>query len=454
MGACLASLSSSVPDESDDVMLSQDGGVMLALEGGVIVPWACAALRGWLVDEADKVRALYLHLDGELREIRPVTRIFRQDVNAYARPAQPGYEAGFTALEWMESAPATPQAARLAALIEGDGQFRLLVSGRWLAVSQSHHADRVLDEVAAAAWSPEQMAEHAGPSLRRLAVAARRSSWPPARRDVAGSNVADATLIMVVDRNIEMLGPWLALLEMEPEHRRLGVVIVFSRPEHAEGGAAAIRDFRATSGFAFISHLAPGRPVTFGAALGRALAAAEGETVIVCTDDALPPAGSWLGQAMALSVASPNAVLVPSRVSFDGRADTTAGLLDELPMERFANDHSGVVTEVASLLAERLGGLGAGVVVAQRARLGNGQIFDDAYTDPEFAFADAFLRLAKEDAASLQPIDLTFTALTLPEHHTGNPALALWNAYALADVLKASREPQASEPSPLGFDPG
>jgi hypothetical protein len=432
--AYLAETPPPAPGSDEEVVISQHAEVFLALEGGVVVPHACIAVRGWLADEAGKVRALYLYAQGELRPLQRSANIFRADVNAYVKPARQSYRAGFSAVEPIDSAPSAPVPAHLVAVMEDGGEFRALISGRQIALSQGHHLDRLADELGASWCSPEEMTRLARPYLRRLAGAARRLAWTDRRLEVIGSGACDATLILVVERNTDMLDHLLAFLEMQPDHRRLGLVIVFSRPDQAEAGAATIRTLRGASGFPFIKLLTPSQPVSFGAAAGQALEEAEGETAIVCSDCALPPADAWIEPALDQSRRNPEAVLVPSLRTFDGRPDTLAGLGDEAPLDAFDSDHSRTLSEVAALTGS-WGALGAGVLIGRHEFLVAAGVFDDAYTQQDFTFADAFHRLLSRDPASLRPLDLQFTTLSLPLHYTPTPAEALWNLYALRGAL-------------------
>lgn len=428
-----------VPADDEEVMISDHAGVFLALEGGVVVPHACIAVRGWVADEAGKVHSLYLHWRSELRPLHRIAHIYRGDVNAFLKPVQQGYRAGFSAVEPIDNAPPGPVAVYLVAIVEDAEEFHAVISARQILLSQGHHLDRLADELGTSWISPEEMERLANPYLRRLANAVRELAWPDQQVEVIGSVACDATIILVVDRNIDMLAPVLAFLEMRPNHRRLGVVVVFSRPDHAERGVAVVRALRSSSGFAFIKLLNPSSSVTFGAAVNRALEIAEGEGVIVCADGVLPPAHAWIEPVLELSRQNPDAVLVPALMTFDGRPDTLEGLADELPLDRFECDHTQALAEVIRD-AHGLGRLGAGVVAAQREFLVGAQVFDDSFTSADFTFADAYRRLAARDPSSLRPLDLVFTTLTLPEHYVSNPSVVLWNVYALRASLRQARQ--------------
>lgn len=433
-----------VPRGDDPVMIAEEAGVTLALEGGVIVSNACVAVRGWLVDEADKVESMYLELDGEVRVLHRSAHIFRPDVNSYTRPRQPSYQAGFSAIEPFDKAPDGPLAARLVAIVREGKQYLPVVSTRELVLSQSHHVDRLADELSTYWCSPTEMCRIARPYLRRVADADSGLEWSSRAAELVSGDVCDATVIIVVDRNIDMLVHLLAFLEMRPNHRRLGLVIAFIRPEHADRGVALARSLRSSSYFAFIRLLSPVHPVTFGAAVNRALEIAEGDVTIVCSDGVLPPDLPWIERTIELSRQHLKSVLAPTVMTFDGRSDNVAGLVDELPLDRFDWDHSATLDRLSAEAAP-LAGFGVGVLAGQREFLKSARVFDASYTQMPFTFADAFHRLGGVGSDGVVSMDAVFTALILPEHYVANPSEVLWNAYALREALEpaVSVMPQA-----------
>ena len=439
LSAFIADAKPSAPRDEEDVIIAQDEGVSLALEGGVVIPNVCVAVRGWMMDEDAKVRGLFLHLDGEVRPLHRSTEIYRHDVNAYLQPAQQNYRAGLGAVTAYDGAVPAPPSAQLIAVVDQGSEFRALVSGRQLTVSRSHHLDRLVDQLSAGWADPAEMARLAPDYLRRLADAARRTDWADQRLEVVGSQRCEATLVLVVERNIDMLAHLLAFLEMDPDHTRLGVVVAISNPEHLKKAAAALRAVRGSSSFPLIKLLAPGQPVTFGAAAARGVEGAEGDIAIVCSDSLLPPAEPWIGRLLELARAEPAAILTPMVETFDGRPDTLAGLQDEISLEAFESDHSVVLADIASL-TRSFGPLASGALVGQRELLKAG-LLDDSYSVTDVAFADAFARMRRSGSAPLRPVDLAFTSLSLPLHFNRAPAEVLWNLYALRAAVA---EPEAA----------
>jgi hypothetical protein len=436
----LKSLDPSAPAEHDDVEVAEELGFFFAFEGGILVPGACAVVRGWLVDPHDDLVGLYLLLDGEVRAIGRSAHIYRKDVNDYTR-APPGYRAGFTSIVEIDAEHREPQPAKIAALVSRDGEYALMVSSRMIGVSPANHVARVADEVGAQFCRPEEMSRIAHVFMSRIAAAGAQSPWPDRRNEVAGRGEADATLVLVMDRNIDVLVPLLAFLEMRPNHRRLGVVIVFRRPDFVDRGAGAIRAMRSSSQFSFIKLVNPAQPVTFGAAVRRAVELAEGKTLIVASDEVLPPSTPWIEWAMRLADEGEAALLTPRVVNFDGRPDSLRGLAEELPLNHFEFDHSAVADEVDAAIAGRIGDLAAGVIIGPRDALSRAGVFDDCYTQSPFAFADAFLRLRADGADAVKTIPITFTALTLPEHFVPAQSELLFNLYALASTVRRTEPP-------------
>lgn len=430
----LLSLHPDAPSEHDDVQVAEERGVFVTLEGGVIVPGACLVARGWIVDPENEIVGLYLVLGAKVRPIGRSAHVYRKDVNDYTR-ARPGYRAGFTAIAEVDAAYDEPQPAKVAALVHRGDVYSVLVSSRMLGVSRANHLQRVADELGAQFCTPREMARIAENFMSRISAVGRQFAWPDRRHEVIGAGECEVTMVVVIDRNIDVLGVLLAFLEMRPNHRRLGLVIVFRRPEYADKGVVIVRGLRQTSGFAFIKLLNPGHPVTFGAAAKQALELAEGDTVIVCTDEVLPPGSPWIERMMQLTREDQEAVLAPRIVSFDGRPELLAGLAEELPLNHFEWDHAGVAAQVDAEVRRRLDGLGAGVIVASREFLNRAGLFDDSFTQTHFAFADAFLRLRAERPDAVQPVDVAFTALTLPEHYMPPQSELLFNLYALASTI-------------------
>lgn len=300
----------------DPVQIAHLGSALIALEGGVATAAGGVLLWGWSYDPDGEVRALHAELDGRSHEVELLDRAPRPDVVEmfgadWPAPAPNAGWLGFVQLE--------PEAA---ASLGGEVRLRVQSDeGSAVTANRLRYQPGVGPERTLLPHLP--LRELSPQGLRRVGEALWR---PEAERAGRAAQGRAAVRVFGPDRrgDLSLVIPWragwnalrdtLAYLDIDPQSRRLEVVLVLAGGQDAQDAARAI-ETAATELAVLVVHGAG--QLSVGAAARLGAEAATSPVIALMADDVVPPSAGWVDAA--IEAASAGAWLTPARMArFDG----------------------------------------------------------------------------------------------------------------------------------------